>query len=59
MLNKVKEQLDYMGKVSEQESHFLITVDGRPIDKSVYDEVWKKACDMIFFFRIRISSLLE
>ncbi len=50
MLNKVKEQLDHMGKVSERESHFLLTVDECPIDKSVYDEVWKKACDMIFSF---------
>lgn len=50
MLNKIKEQLDHMGKTSEQEFHFMLTVDNQPIDKSVYDGVWKKACDMIFSF---------
>lgn len=50
MLNKIKEQLDHMEKTSEQASHFMLTADNYHIDKSVYEEVWKKACDMIFSF---------
>lgn len=50
MLNKVKEQLEHMGEISERETHFLLTADNFPINKSVYDEVWRKACDMIFSF---------
>lgn len=50
MLSKVRAQLDHMGEISEHESHILLTADNYPIDKSVYAEVWKKACDMIFSF---------
>ena len=50
MLSKAKEQLDHMGEISEHESHILLTADNYPIDKSVYAEVWEKACDMIFSF---------
>ena len=50
MLNKVKDHLDHMGRASEKEAHHLYTADKCSIDKSVYDEVWKNACDMIFSF---------
>lgn len=50
MLNRVKEHLDHMGRVCEKESQHLYTADKCPINKSVYDEVWKNACDMIFSF---------
>ena len=50
MLNKVKEHLDHMGKASEEETHYLLTADNYPINKSVYDKVWENVCDMIFSF---------
>lgn len=50
VLNKIKEQLDHMAKQNKKDNYALITADRKPLCKEMFDEIWRRACDMIFSF---------
>ena len=50
VLNKIKDQLDHMAKQNKKDNYVLITADRKPLRKEMFDEIWRRACDMIFSF---------
>ena len=50
VLNHIKDQLDHIARQNQKEGYVLITADGKPLCKEMFNEIWRRSCDMIFSF---------
>lgn len=50
VLNHIKDHLEHIANQNEKEGAALITADGKPLNKEMFDEIWRRSCDMIFSF---------
>ena len=50
VLNRIKSHLDHMASQNQKEDKSILTADGHSLDKNLFDEIWRRSCDMIFSF---------
>lgn len=58
-LGHIKEHLDHMAKQNNKEGNPLVTADGQPLSQDLFDEIWYRACDMIFSFEYAFRECWE
>ncbi len=59
VLNHIKMHLAHMADQCEKDGFLLKTVDGESLNKKIFDEVWKRGCDMIFSFEYAFRVCLD
>lgn len=56
VLNHIKDHFEHIARQNQKGGYAITTADGKALNKKMFDEIWRRSCDMIFSFEYSFKA---